>query len=109
MRSILFLLIIFLAGAVIAPVAAADVYDPAAMLKKAQQINTTVPDKGTAVLGSKESMTEMTGWLNDLTASLNSLINSVFGIFGMNDSGPAANLTRALGGIQQQPGSAGTK
>jgi hypothetical protein len=89
------LLIILLISAIVLPAGAEDPdYDN--MLKKTQSLNITVPEKGTAVLGSKESMTQYIYWMNDSTDALFNLVNNVFDVFGLGNTSYAQDMKKAL-------------
>jgi hypothetical protein len=95
MRIIPILLLTFLISAIVLPVGAeAPNYDD--MLKKAQNLNVTVPEKGSAVLGTKESMTEYLGWLNACTAVMITFVNDVMDVFGVGNTPYAQNMKNTL-------------
>lgn len=79
------------------------------MLKKAQKINTTVPQKGTALLGTKQSMTDMSDWLNECSSAITSLVNDVMGLFGLGSTDYGKQMTQTLQkGVQPAPSARGT-
>ena len=76
MRIIPILLLILLISAIVLPVAAEDSdYDD--MLNKTQKLNIIVPEKGTAVMGTKESMLEYVDWLNASSDALNAFFDKI--------------------------------
>ncbi|MDO8872206.1 MAG: hypothetical protein Q7V05_05695 [Methanoregula sp.] len=95
MRIIPILFLTFLISAIVLPVGAEDTYYDN-MLKKAQELNVTVPEKGTALMGSKESMNEYLDWLNALTSAIITLVNDVMDVFGVGDTPYAQNMTNIL-------------
>ena len=95
MRILPFLLCVMLLCVVVLPAGAADTsYED--MLKKAQNLNVTVPQKGTAPLGSQESMTEMVDWLNACTDSMLTFVNDIMNVFGIGNMPYTQNLTKTL-------------
>jgi hypothetical protein len=67
------------------------------MLKKAQNLNITVPQKGTSMSGTKESMTEMMDWLNACTDAILSLFRDVMNLFGLGNTSYSQQMTKTLG------------
>lgn len=95
MRLIPILLLTSLISAIVLPVGAEDTnYDD--LLKKVQGLNVTVPEKGTALLGSKESMDEYLDWLDALTSAIITFVNDVMNVFGVGDTPYAQNMTKIL-------------
>jgi hypothetical protein len=95
MRIIPVLLFILLLGAIVLPAGAEDTsYDD--MLKNAENLNITVPEKGTALLGSQESMTEMVDWLNACTYTMITFVNDVMNVFGVGNTPYAQNMKETL-------------
>lgn len=66
------------------------------MLKKAQNLNITVPQKGDAMLGTQESMTQMVDWLNACVEAIMSFVNDVMKMLGISDTTYAHDLTKTL-------------
>ena len=90
------LIFILLISAIVLPSGAEDPnYDD--MLKKAQNLNVTIPEKGTALLGTKESMTEYLDLLNAYTDVMITFVNDVMDVFGVGDTPYAQNLKKILG------------
>ncbi|MFA5332287.1 MAG: hypothetical protein WC342_07900 [Methanoregula sp.] len=54
------------------------------LLANISNASLSVPPAGTAVLGTKESMTEYQGWLDDCASQLTNYSNILLGIFGFN-------------------------
>lgn len=95
MRIIPILLLILLISAIVLPVAAEDPdYDD--MLKKAQNLNVTVPEKGTAMMGTKESMVEYLDWLNACSDAMITFIDDVMGVFGVQNTSYAQDMKKTL-------------
>lgn len=95
MRIIPILLLILLFSAIVLPAAAEDPnYED--MLKKAQNLNVTVPEKGTAMLGTKESMTEYLYWLNACSDAMITLIDDVLDVFGLGNTPYAQDMKKTL-------------
>jgi len=107
MRITPILLFVLLVCALVLPALAADNGNND-MLKKAQKINVTVPQKGTALLGSKQSMTEMSDWLDECSFAITSLVNNVMGIFGLGSTDYGKQMTQTLQkGVQPVPSARG--
>jgi hypothetical protein len=87
------ILLIFVIIIVPAPAAASADDD---MVKKAQNLNVTVPQKGTALPGTKESMTEMTDWLNACVDAILSLVHDVMNVLGISNTTYVQDMTKIL-------------
>ena len=95
MRIIPILLLMLLISAIVLPVCAEDPdYDE--MLKKAQNLNITVPEKGTALMGTKESMMEYLDWLNTCSDAMITFIDDVMGVFGVQNTSYAQDMKKTL-------------
>jgi len=95
MRIIPILLLMLLISAIVLPVCAEDPdYDE--MLKKAQNLNVTVPEKGTALMGTKESMMEYLDWLNACSDAMITFIDDVMGVFGVQNTSYAQDMKKTL-------------
>ena len=95
MRIVPILLLILLISAIVLPVAAEDPnYED--MLKKAQKLNITVPEKGTALMGTKESMTEYLDWLNTCSDAMITFIDDVMNVFGVGNTSYAQDMKKTL-------------
>jgi hypothetical protein len=95
MRIIPILLLMLLISAIVLPVCAEDPdYDE--MLKKAQNLNITVPEKGTALMGTKESMMEYLDWLNACSDAMIIFIDDVMGVFGVQNTSYAQDMKKTL-------------
>ena len=95
MRIIPILLLMLLISAIVLPVCAEDPdYDE--MLKKAQNLNITVPEKGTALMGTKESMMEYLDWLNACSDAMITFIDDVMGVFGVQNTSYAQDMKKTL-------------
>jgi len=89
------LLLILLINAIVLPVAAEDAgYED--MLKKAQNLNVTVPEKGTALMGTKESMGEYLDWLNACSDAIITFIDDVMNVFGVGNTSYAQDMKKTL-------------
>lgn len=89
------LLFILLISAIILPAGAEDPdYDD--MLKKTENLNITVPEKGTALLGTKESMTQYLDWMNASTEALITFVNNVLDVFGLGNTSYAQDMKKTL-------------
>jgi hypothetical protein len=89
------LLFILLISAIVFPAAAEDP-DFEDMLKKAQNLNVTIPQKGNALLGTQESMTEYLDWLNANTDSIINLVNDVMDVLGIGNTSYAQDFKNML-------------
>jgi len=95
MRIVPILLLILLISAIVLPVAAENPnYED--ILKKAQNLNITVPEKGTALMGTKESMTEYLDWLNASSDALITFIDDVMNLFGVGNTSYAQDMKKTL-------------
>ena len=95
MRIIQILLLILLISAIVLPVAAEDPkYED--MLKKAQNLNVTVPEKGTALMGTKESMGEYLDWLNACSDAMITFVDDVMKVFGVGNTPYAQDMKKTL-------------
>ena len=89
------LLFILLISAIVLPAGAEDPnYDD--MLKKTENLNITVPEKGTALLGTKESMTQYLDWMNASTEAMITFVNNVLDVFGLGNTSYAQDLKKTL-------------
>jgi hypothetical protein len=95
MRIIPILLLMLLISAIVLPVCAEDP-DYEEMLKKAQNLNITVPEKGTALMGTKESMMEYLDWLNACSDTMIIFIDDVMGVFGVQNTSYAQDMKKTL-------------
>jgi hypothetical protein len=66
------------------------------MLKKAQNLNVTVPQKGDSMLGIQESMTQMVDWLNACVGAVMSFVNDVMKMPGISNTTYAHDMTKTL-------------
>ncbi|WAC04433.1 MAG: hypothetical protein OS112_08150 [Methanoregula sp.] len=66
------------------------------IINKAQSLNVTVPQKGTALPGTKESMTEMMEWLNACVDAILSLVHDVMNVLGISNTTYAQDMTKTL-------------
>lgn len=89
------LLLFIILIALVLPAPAADTSDDE-MLKKARNLNVTVPQKGITMLGTHESMTQMGDWLNACAASLITLIRDVTDMLGLGSTDYAKNMNQVL-------------
>ncbi|MHB8164355.1 MAG: hypothetical protein ACYDDV_08400 [Methanoregula sp.] len=89
------LLSLLLISAIVLPVGAEDVnYDD--LLKKTRNLNVTVPEKGTALLGTKNSMTDYLDWLNASAYAMITFVDDVLDAFGLSNTSYAQDLTKIL-------------
>ena len=89
------LLFILLISAIVLPAGAEDPnYDD--ILKKTRNLNITVPEKGTALLGTKESMTNYLDWLNASAEAMITFVNNVLDAFGLSNTSYVQDLTKIL-------------
>jgi hypothetical protein len=95
MRILPLVFIVFISVVLTVPATAAGSADDD-MVKKAQNLNVTVPQKGTALLGTQESMTQMTGWLNVCVDTIVSLVHDVTNVLGISDTTYAEDMTKTL-------------
>lgn len=87
--------IVFISVVLAFPAMAAGSADDA-RVKKAQNLNITVPQKGTALLGTQESMTQMTDWLNAFVDAILSLFHDFTNVLGINNTTYAQDMTKTL-------------
>lgn len=107
MRIIPILLLTILIITIVLPAGAEDP-DNGDMLKKVQNLNVTVPEKGTALLGTKESMTEYVDWLNASYEAMITFVNDVMDALGIGNTSYAQNLKKTLEtGADLSPGRTG--
>lgn len=101
------LLSLLLFSAIVLPTAAEDAdYDD--LLKKTQNLNVTVPEKGTALLGTKESMTDYLDWLNASAYAMITFVDNVLDAFGLSNTSYAQDLTKILkSGFSPKPARTG--
>lgn len=66
------------------------------ILKKAQNLNITVPQKGDAMPGTEESMTQVVDWLNACVEAIMSFVNDVMKMPGISDTTYSHDLTKTL-------------
>jgi hypothetical protein len=91
---LLFSLII---GALVLPISAAAAQPPDEdLLNKTENLNLFLPEKGTALLGTKESMTEMTDWLTACSYTLIRFFNDTMSVLGIDNTSYAQNMTKTL-------------
>jgi hypothetical protein len=104
MKKLTLLSIIFVVSLLflLSPVHAADPSD-ADMLKKAQNLNMTVPEKGNAVLGSQESMTDMVDWLNACSRALITFFNDTMNLLGLSDTSYVRDMNKAFDSVMVNP------
>jgi uncharacterized protein (UPF0210 family) len=95
MRFLPLVFIVFISVVLMVPAMAAGSADDD-MVKKAQNLNITVPQKGTALLGAQESMTQMTDWLNACVDTIVSLVHDVTNVLGISDTTYAQDMTKTL-------------
>jgi len=89
------LLFILLISAIVLPAGAEDPnYDD--ILKKTRNLNITVPEKGTALLGTKESMTNYLDWLNASAEAMITFVDHVLDAFGLSNTSYAQDLMKTL-------------
>jgi hypothetical protein len=95
MRVLPLVFILLISIVLIVPVSAAGSADDD-MVKKARNLNVTVPQKGTAQPGTKESMTEMIDWLNACVDAILSLFRDVMNMLGIGNTTYAQDMTKTL-------------
>jgi len=95
MRILPLVFIVFISVVLAVPAPATGSADDD-MVKKAQNLNVTVPQKGTALLGTQESMTEMTDWLNACVDAILSLDHDVMNVLGISNTTYAQDMTKTL-------------
>jgi hypothetical protein len=104
MRVITLLLVTLLFCVMVLPAGAAE--DD--MLKKVQNLNITVPQKGTALLGTKESLTQMVDWLNACSNAIITFFKDVMDVLGIRNTDYAKDITKTLEkGVPHTPVSPG--
>ncbi|MDD1693672.1 MAG: hypothetical protein LUQ71_03010 [Methanoregula sp.] len=104
MKIILFLSIAFAVSVLflLTPVHAADNPDND-MLKNARNLNMTVPEKGNAVLGTRESMTEMLDWLNACSRVLITFFNDTMNLLGLSNTSYVKDMNKAFDTVMKSP------
>lgn len=95
MRILPFFFILFISVVLIVPVSAAGSADDD-MVTKAKNLNVTVPQKGTALLGTQESMTEMIDWLNACVDAILSLFRDVMNMLGLGNTTYTQDMIKTL-------------
>lgn len=95
MRILPLVFILFISVVLIVPVSAAGSADDD-MVKKAKNLNVTVPQKGTALLGTQESMKEMIDWLNACVDAILSLSRDMMNLLGIGNTTYAQDMTKTL-------------
>jgi hypothetical protein len=104
MRVMTLLLLTFLFCVMVLPAGAAE--DD--LLKKVQNLNITVPQKGTALPGTKESMTQMADWLNACSNAIITFFEDVMDVFGIRNTDYAKDMIKTLEkGLPHSPVSPG--
>lgn len=97
MKVLPLLLLSLIIGVLVLPgstVAATSLYED--QLNKTQNLNLILPEKGTALLGTKESMSEMTDWLVASSYVLIRFFNDTMMVLGLNNTSYAMNMTETL-------------
>ena len=95
MRILPLVFIVFISVVLAVPATAAGSADND-MVKKAQNLNVTVPQKGTALLGTQESMTQMTDWPNACVDAILSLVHDVMNMLGISNTTYTQDMTKTL-------------
>ena len=95
MRILPLIFIVFISVVLAVPAIAAGSADDD-MVKKAQNLNVTVPQKGTALLGTQESMMQMTDWLNACVDAILSVVHDVMNGLGISNTTYAQDMTKTL-------------
>ena len=93
MRILPLVFIVFISVVLAVPATAAGSADDN-MVKKAQNLNVTVPQKGTALLGTQESMMQMTDWLNACVDAILSLVHDVMKMLGISNTTYTQDMTK---------------
>lgn len=97
MNTLPLLLFSLIIGALVLPISAAAAQPPDAdLLNKTQNLNLILPEKGTALLGTKESMTEMTDWLIACSYNLIRFFNDTMSVLGIDNTSYTQNMTKTL-------------
>jgi hypothetical protein len=95
MRILPLVFIVFISVVLAFPATAAGSAD-GDMVKKAQNLNVTVPQKGTALLGTQGSMTQMTDWLNACVDAILSLVHDFTNVLGISNTTYTQDMTKTL-------------
>jgi hypothetical protein len=89
----------FFAGAV--PAVAAE---PSAdeMMREAQKLNMSVPEKGNSPLGTQESMAEMVDWLMECSRALIGFFNDTMRMLGLSDTSYVSDMNDAFDVVMKE-------
>ncbi len=93
------LVIAFFAGAVPA-VAAGPSADE--MMREAQKLNMSVPEKGNSPLGTQESMAEMVNWLIGCSRALITFFNDTMHMLGLSDTSYVSDMNDAFDVVMKE-------
>ncbi|AGB02100.1 hypothetical protein [Methanoregula formicica] len=98
------LLIVFVVVPVffLSPVQAADLSEDE-LLRNAQNLSLEVPEKGTALLGSQESMGEMVEWLNACSRALIGFFNDTMNLLGLSNTSYVKDMNKAFEPVLKNP------
>lgn len=97
-------LIVFLVATLLllSPVQAADLSEDE-LLRNAQNLSLEVPEKGTAPLGSQESMVEMVEWLNATSRALIGFFNDTMNLLGLSNTSYVKDMNKAFDPMLKNP------
>jgi hypothetical protein len=95
MRIMPLVILLLISAVLVVPCSVAGSTDDE-MLKKSQNLNVTVPQKGNAVLGTQYSMTQMTDWLNACSDAIISFVNDVMNMLGVGNTTYTHDMTKTL-------------
>ncbi|HEX3002407.1 MAG TPA: hypothetical protein VHN82_08605 [Methanoregula sp.] len=84
------------------PVQAADLSEDE-LLRNAQNLSLKVPEKGTAPLGSQESMVQMMEWLNATSRTLAGFFNETMNMFGLSNTSYVKDMNKAFDPLLTDP------
>jgi len=98
------LLVVFVVASVLflSPVQAADLSEDE-LLRNAQNLSLEVPEKGTAPLGSQESMVEMVEWLNATSRALIGFFNDTMNLLGLSNTSYVKDMNKVFEPVLKNP------
>jgi hypothetical protein len=98
------ILFVFVVATVLflSPVQAADLSEEE-LLRNAENLSLEVPDKGTAPLGSQESMVEMVEWLNACSRALIGFFNDTMNLLGLSNTSYVKDMNKVFDPMLKDP------
>jgi len=103
MKNLIFFILILIVLCLISPVSG-EQSEEEKIFGEVQNISVTVPPTSSAVLGSQESMTEYSGWLNNCVDAIMSLTDQTLKVFGMKGLGWSTSSIQFRSGQSEPAG-----